>query len=150
MTELPSAARLPVFSNAAVPRIETPATRKLAGFWFYAKPTLGQRNKNQALYPPQFIEVTITEENGVMYGRYRARFEVADRPISPDVNFTFTGPSTSGSLSAYPWTGSGGAKGDLTLKLVSENSMKLDWTATELGTQLGLDGGTSVLTRRIE
>jgi curved DNA-binding protein CbpA len=152
MTELPSAAaRLPVFSNAGAPRIETPATRKLAGFWFYAKPPLGQRNKNQSLYPPQYIEVTISEDNGVIYGRYRARFEVADRPISPDVNFTFTGPSGSGSSqSGYPWTGSGGAKGDVTLKLVSENSMKLDWTATELGTQLGLEGGTAVLTRRIE
>jgi curved DNA-binding protein CbpA len=148
MTELPSAARLPVFSNAGVPRIEAPAPRKLAGFWFYAKPPLGQRNKNQSLYPPQYIEVTINEENGVLYGRYRARFEVADRPISPDVNFTFTGPS--GSQSGFPWTGSGGAKGDLTLKLVSENSMKIDWTATDLGTQLGLEGGTAVLTRRIE
>jgi len=155
MTELPSAARLPAFSNsafsnAATPRVENPATKKLAGFWFYAKPPLGQHNKNQSLYPPQYIEVTINEENGVIYGRYRARFEVTDRPISPDVNFTFTGPSNSGSQAGFPWTGSGGAKGDLTLKLVTENSMKIDWTAAELGTQLGLDGGTAVLTRRIE
>jgi curved DNA-binding protein CbpA len=150
MTELPSAVRLPVFPNTAPSRVENPATKKLAGFWFYAKPPLGQRNKNQSLYPPQYIEVTINEENGIIYGRYRARFEVTDRPISPDVNFTFTGPSSSGSQAGFPWTGSGGAKGDLTLKLVSENSMKIDWTATELGTQLGLDGGTAVLTRRIE
>ena len=81
--------------------------------------------------------MTINEENGVIYGRYRARFEVVDRPISPDVNFTFTGPSSSGSQSGFPWTGSGGAKGELTLRLVSENSMRIDWTATELGTQLG-------------
>jgi curved DNA-binding protein CbpA len=150
MTELPTAARLPLFSNVAIPRFEAPAMKKLEGFWFYAKPPLGQRNKNQALYPPQYIEVTITEESGVIYGRCRARFEVADRPISPDVNFTFTGSSSSGSQSGFAWTGSGGAKGNLTLKLVSENSMKFDWTATELGTQLGLDGGTAVLTRRIE
>ncbi len=150
MTELPTAARLPVFSSAAIPRIESPAPGKLAGFWFYAKPPLGQRNKNQSLYPPQYIEVTINEEGGVIYGRYRARFEVVDRPISPDVNFTFTGPSNSGSQSGFSWTGSGGAKGDVTLKLLSENSMKIDWTATDLGTQLGLDGGTAVLTRRIE
>ena len=150
MTELPSAARLPAFPNTAIPRAESPAPRKLTGFWFYAKPPLGQRNKNQSLYPPQYIEVTINEESGVVYGRYRARFEVADRPISPDVNFTFTGPSTSGSQAGFPWTGSGGAKGELTLKLVSDNSMKIDWTATELGTQQGLEGGTAVLTRRIE
>jgi len=133
-----------------MPRVEAPATRKLAGFWFYAKPPLGQHNKNQSLYPPQYIEVTINEENGIIYGRYRARFEVIDRPISPDVNFTFSGPPGSGSQSGFPWSGSGGAKGELTMKLLSENSMKLDWTATELGTQLGLEGGTAVLTRRIE
>jgi curved DNA-binding protein CbpA len=150
MTELPSAARLPIFSSAGTPRIENPPVKKLAGFWFYAKPSLGPRNKNQALYPPQFIEVTINEESGVIYGRYRARFEVADRPISPDVNFTFTGPSSPASQSSFPWTGSGGAKGDLTLKFISENSVKVDWKATEMGTQLGLDGGTAVLTRRIE
>ena len=150
MTELPSAAKLPVFPNTAIPRVETPVTRKLGGFWFYAKPPLGQRNKNQSLYLPQYIEVTINEDGGMIYGRYRARFDVADRPISPDVNFTFTGPASPGSQSGLPWTGAGGAKGELTLKLVSENSMKIDWTATELGTQLGLEGGTAVLTRRIE
>jgi hypothetical protein len=152
MTELPSAAKLPVLSasNNSLPRMELPATRKLAGFWFYAKPSLGQRNKNQALYPPQFIEITINEESGMTSGRVRARFEVADRPISPDVNFTFTGPSTPGPQASFPWTGSAGARGDLTFKFISENSVKFDWTATDLGTQLGLEGGTAVLTRRIE
>ena len=49
-----------------------------------------------------------------------------------------------------PWTGAAGAKGELTLKLTSENSMRIDWTASELGTQQGLHSGTAVLTRRIE
>jgi hypothetical protein len=36
------------------------------------------------------------------------------------------------------------------LKLTSGNSMRIDWIATELGSQQGLGSGTAVLTRRIE
>ncbi len=150
MTELPSLAKSPVLPALPAPRIDKPATHKLAGFWFYAKPTLGQHNKNQALYPPEYIEATISEDKGMLYGKYRARFEIVDRAISPDVNFTFTGTSTPGVQTTIPWVGAGGAKGELTLRLVSENSLRIDWNATELGTQQGLNSGTAVLTRRIE
>ncbi len=149
MTELPSASKLPVSANSALPRIDRPANRQLAGFWFYAKPPDGQTNKNQALYPPEYIEATITEEGGAIHGRYRSRFLIVDRAISPDVNFTFTG-TPNGSQCNCQWTGAAGARGDLTLKLTSENSMRIDWTANELGTVQGLSSGTAVLTRRIE
>jgi curved DNA-binding protein CbpA len=149
MTELPPASKLPVLANPAPPRVERPANRQLAGFWFYAKPQDGQTNKNQALYPPEFIEATITEEGGVIHGRYRSRFLIVDRAISPDVNFTFTG-TPNGSQCNCQWTGAAGARGDLTLKLTSENSMRIDWTASEIGTLQGLSSGTAVLTRRIE
>ncbi len=155
MTELPSAARLPAFSNGAfsntaVPRIESPAPGKLAGFWFYAKPPLGQRNKNQSLYPPQYIEVTINEEGASsMAGTALASRWLIGRSLPTSISPS-PGLRTPDPKSGFSWTGSGGAKGELTLKLVSENSMKIDWTATELGTQLGLEGGTAVLTRRIE
>lgn len=150
MTELPSPAKLPLPPGVPPPRTAKPAAPRLAGFWFYAKPANGQHNKNQALYPPEYIEATITEENGTIHGKYRARFQIVDRPISPDVNFTFTGASSNGSQATYSWTGGGGAKGELTLKFLSENSLRIDWNATELGTQQGLDAGTAVLTRRIE
>lgn len=122
---------------------------QLAGFWFYAKPPDGQTNKNQTLYPPEYIEVTITEEAGVIHGRYRSRFQIVDRAISPDVNFTFSG-ARNGAQCNCQWIGAGGAKGELTLKLTSDNSIRIDWSATELGTQQGLISGTAVLTRRIE
>jgi len=149
MTELPSAPKLPALANSAFPRIERPANRQLAGFWFYAKPKEGQVNKNEALYPPEYIEATIAEEGGVIHGRYRSRFQIADRPISPEVNFTFTGTPNGPQFNCL-WTGAGGAKGEMTLKLTSENSMRIDWTASELGSQQGLSSGTAVLTRRIE
>jgi len=149
MTELPAAPKLPVLSAAPLPRIERPAIRQLAGFWFYAKPAEGQSNKNQSLYLPEYIEATITDENGTIHGRYRSRFVIADRAISPDVNFTFSG-TASGTQCNCQWTGAGGARGELTLKLTSENSMRVDWIAGELGSQQGLASGTAVLTRRIE
>jgi len=149
MTELPSAARLPAFPNSAPLRIARPVNRQFAGFWFYAKPPQGQHNRNRALYPPEFIEATISQVNGVVSGKYRARYRIVDRAISPDVNFSFTAAGA-GPQIVCPWTGPGGAKGELTLKLTSDNSLRIDWTASELGTQQGLDAGTAVLTRRIE
>jgi curved DNA-binding protein CbpA len=149
MTELPAAPKLPVLANTTLPRIERPAPRHFAGFWFYAKPPEGQTNKNQSLYLPEYIEATILEDNGMIHGRYRSRFVIADRAISPDVDFTFSG-TPGGTQSTCQWTGAGGAKGDLTLKLTSENSMRIDWVASELGSQQGLGSGTAVLTRRIE
>jgi curved DNA-binding protein CbpA len=149
MTELPTAPKLPVLASSALPRIERPATQHFAGFWFYATPPDGQTNKNQSLYLPEYIEATVTEENGMIHGRYRSRFVIADRAISPDVNFTFSG-TPGGTQCACQWTGGGGARGELTLKLTSENSMRVDWVASDLGSQLGLGSGTAVLTRRIE
>jgi len=148
MTELPTAPKLPVLANP-LPRIERPANQHFAGFWFYAKPAEGQTNKNQSLYLPEYIEATVTEDNGIVHGRYRSRFAIADRAISPDVNFSFSG-TPGGTQCTCEWTGAGGARGQLTLKLTSENSMRVDWIATELGTQQGLGSGTAVLTRRIE
>lgn len=141
---------LPAPAGAPPSRTEKPVSRKIAGFWFYAIPPHGQHNKNQALYPPEYIELTISEENGAVHGNYRSRFRIADRAISPDVNFTFTGAPFTGSQGTYPWTGAAGAKGQLTLRFMSENSLRIDWNATDLGTQQGLDEGTAILIRRID
>ncbi len=137
-----------VIASAAPPRVLHPPNRRLAGFWFYAIPPAGQQNKNQALYLPEFIEATITEDNGAIHGRYRSRFVIVDRAIPPDVNFTFTG-TLNGTQCTCQWTGGGGARGEVTLKLTGDNSMKVDWAATDLGS-LGLASGTAILTRKIE
>jgi hypothetical protein len=169
MTELPSPPRLPAATplpakadspvleasrfeapRLAPSRVVAPSpSHSLAGFWFYVKPSQGQKNKNQTLYPPEYIEALITEDNGVVHGKYRSRFQIVDRAISPEVNFSFTG-TPSGSMIVCPWAGPGGAKGELTLHLVSDNSIKVDWKATELGTQQELISGTAVLTRKVD
>jgi hypothetical protein len=123
--------------------------RQPVGFWFYAKPKDGQVNKNESLYPPEYIEATITEDGSVIRGHYRSRFRIADRAISPEVNFTFSGTANGQQYNCL-WTGAGGAVGELTLRLTSDNSMRIDWTASQLGSLQALSSGTAVLTRRIE
>jgi hypothetical protein len=154
ITELPPAPRFPAFTAPAPPRTDKPAradkqvNHQMAGFWFYARPPQGQINKNPTLYPPDYIEATIAEDGNAVHGSFRARYVIVDRAISPDVNFAFNGTRNGSQLTAL-FTGAGGAKGDLITRLISENSLRIDWNASELGS-FGLSSGTAVLTRRIE
>jgi curved DNA-binding protein CbpA len=119
---------------------------QFAGFWFYVQ---GTERADKKLYLPEFIEAVLTEHNGLIQGRYRSRYQIPDRAISPDVNFQFTGTATGDTLMTL-WTGSGGAKGKVNVKLISENTMKFEWTASDLGYSQGLTSGTATLMRRIE
>lgn len=123
-----------------------PAQPKYAGTWFYTRPKISEFSN---LYLPEYIEAVIVQEAGVLRGRYRARYKVADRAISPDVRFQFGGPADP-EAPRLAWTGGGGAKGEVRLKLLSENSLEMDWTASRLGVSLGLSSGTAVLIRRQE
>jgi len=117
----------------------------LSGAWVYVPPKVPAVSKS--LYPPEFIEAVIAGENGVLRGRYRARYRVTDRPISPEVRFHFEGPAGDGAAT-LPWTGPGGATGEVSLKLISNNALELSWVATELGSQMDLVSGKAVLVRR--
>ncbi len=152
MTELPATAaampQLPVPPPALPDAAAQPVTRKLAGLWIYVRPKEGQRNENKLLYLPEFIEMTIKDDNGNLHGKYRARYRVPDQPLSPDVNFEFTGKNINGSC-ACNWTGIGGARGPINLQITTDNRLRFDWFATERGQQ-GLTNGTAVLIRRPE
>ena len=125
----------------------TEAAFQFGGTWVYVRPR--EPESRRALYPAEYVEAVVVEEAGVLRGRYRARYEVADRPISSEVAFRFQGKADHGDAT-LDWDGAGGARGELKLKLLSRNSMRLEWIATELGSQLGLASGTAVLTRRQE
>jgi hypothetical protein len=149
MTELPGLPPSPPRMDSAGSKPTATKPPSLAGFWFYAAPQGGPKSKPQTLYPPEYIEATIVEEKGVVKGKYRSRFQIADRAANPEVNFTFTGTPNGVTLTC-PWVGQGGARGEVTMKMTSDNSLRLDWAASELGTQLGLASGTAILTRRID
>ncbi len=128
-----------------LPPSETDRTDEdLAGEWLYVPPL---NAKHGELYPPEYIELRMTEEGGVLAGRYRARYRVSDRAISPDVTFHFR--SRAGADGGkIAWTGAGGARGQLMLRRLENGSLEVSWTADQLGTDLGLVSGTATLVRK--
>lgn len=125
----------------------TPAKNDLAGTWHYTasrSPAAGR-----GLYPPEYIEAVIREESGYLVGRYRARYRVTDRAISPEVVFQFSGKGSS-NAARLPWLGEGGSRGEVSLKLITQNTIEIAWIASELGKTQGLGSGTAVLVRRHE
>ena len=123
-----------------------PPRNPIAGKWVYRPGD--SPSKNKELYPPEFIETSISEDNGEVRGTYRARYHVVDRPVPPEVNFQFAGRLT-GDSGSVPWSGSGGSRGEVTFRLMADHSLKVDWVASHLG-QLGFYKGTAVLVKRSE
>jgi hypothetical protein len=99
------------------------------------------------VYPPEYIELRLTEQGEVLRGSYRARYLVSDQPISPVVTFRFEGKA---SEEEWEWQGAGGARGRVKLRLKSRGTLELQWFATEMGTQLSLGSGNATLLRRKE
>jgi hypothetical protein len=130
------------------PQPPPPRPKGLSGRWLYLHPALAPPSKE--LYLPEYIEAAIFEESGgTLRGRYRARYRVTDRAISPEVEFQFEG-AASGTSVSLPWSGGGGSRGKVQLRQVSPDSLEVTWFATELGKNLGLGSGTAVLVRRQE
>ncbi len=120
---------------------------RFSGAWLYVRPRVPERDAT--VYPAEYVEAFIVESGDRLRGRYRARFRIPDRPISPEVVFLFEGRSQQ-DRAHLEWTGAGGARGEAELRLTSEQTMEFNWVATELGTQMGLGSGSAILTRRQE
>jgi curved DNA-binding protein CbpA len=145
-TVLPTpVAPLPIEPPPAVAPKPIANAARWEGYWAYHQART--ENQNKALLPPEFIEAVITEDKGRIRGQYHARFKVADSSISPDVDFRFEG-KVSGPAGILPWTGPGGAKGEVQLRLVSDTTLEIVWSATSLGKSMGLASGTAVLSRK--
>jgi hypothetical protein len=130
---------------AAIAPPEAPARPTLAGRWLFV-PSTATRPSG---YPPEFIELRLTDSAGVLHGRYHARYRVTDRAISPEVDFRFDGrPGTNATV--LDWQGSGGAQGEITLRLLPAGTLEVDWVARQLGHELGLISGTATLVRKLE
>ncbi len=115
------------------------------GNWLYV-PSAGSDSGSNHLYPPEYIELRAAEQGGVIRGHYRGRYKVTDLAISPDVAFQFEGP-VSGDAVQLPWTGPGGSKGQVLLKLAPDGGIQVRWTAHRLSRQLGLSSGVATLVR---
>lgn len=127
---------------AAAPSAAPP---RYSGTWIYSPP--GGRHAPGDQYPAEYIEVVLMERDETLWGRYRARYKVADRALNPEVEFFFEGKPR-GHANRFVWTGNGGAKGEVSLKLLSDSTMSLDWFTSQLGRGLTLGSGSAVLVRR--
>ena len=121
-----------------------PNAMQISGTWVFIPEPVDSSSRE--VYPPEYIEIVISEKDGYIQGRYRGRYQVADRAISPEVAFQFL--EEINSSGRYPWIGLGGARGEVELKLLPDTSLQVAWFASELGQQMGLGSGTAVLTRR--
>jgi len=123
-----------------------PTGPSMAGNWLFVP---APDTKSAGLYPPEYIELGVTEEAGVLRGRYRARYRVADKAISPTVAFEFEGRA-SNDEAKLPWTGASGAKGEVTMRLLESGALEVTWEAHRMGAELGLISGTATLVRRLD
>jgi curved DNA-binding protein CbpA len=122
-----------------------PPKPRWSGAWAYVHERT--ESKNRTLFPPEFIETAMSEDHGHIRGQYHARFKVADPKISPDVDFRFEGNVT-GNSGRGRWFAVDGAKGELQLRLTSDSTLEVVWTASDLGRTMGLASGTAELRRK--
>jgi len=98
-------------------------------------------------FTPQSVDLIMSEHQGALEGRYRARYPSMGVPEPPMVRFYFQGNCQENMANAA-WTGDGGSKGEIQLKLTSDNTLQLVWSVTEPGTQTGPATGTLALLRK--
>ena len=125
------------------PAKPTVSTDPLEGEWVYA-PTEPEKRK-AGFYPPEYIDLKLFRDNGHLQGQYRARYHVADKPISPDVEFSMT-PDSSGN--AFVWHGKNGTRGTLKISEIDPNVIRIEWRTTVFAKQPALTAGTATLVKR--
>jgi curved DNA-binding protein CbpA len=116
------------------------------GEWYWTR-SMQPASELRGSYQPASIDVTLTETNGVIKGSYRAKYKVPDGSINPDVSFEFAA-TLAGPILICPWTGPGGARGEVMVRQTSANSLQVDWTANELGALQRVSTGSAVLARK--
>jgi hypothetical protein len=100
-------------------------------------------------FTPEAVDLIMTERGGVLQGRYRARYPSMGLPEPLMVRFYFEGRCQDDMANAM-WTGEGGSKGEIQLKLTSDNTLQLVWSVTEQASQTGPATGTVALVRKRE
>lgn len=127
---------------AAVPPI---APAGLSGTWVYL-PASNNKSVNRAIYPPEFIELSLQENRGSVKGSYHSRYRITDKPVPPEVNFQFHGGERG--PQQFAWKTADGTRGQVRLEQLTANTIQVDWYVTQFGRSPGLASGSAVLTRR--
>jgi len=128
---------------AAMPAVPT-RHNPLEGEWVYA-PAQPEKNK-PGFYPPEFIDLHLFWNEGGLHGTYRARYQVGDKPIPPDVAFALAPNGTN----KFLWQANNGSRGTLKISAIDPSSIRIEWKTTVYSRGLALTAGTATLMRRTQ
>ena len=128
---------------AAPPRPPANSSR-FSGVWGLARP---KAEAVTSAYSPESVDLIVSGQAGRIQGRYRALYPGMGATEPPMVRFYFEGTCNNDVANA-PWTSDDGSKGEIQLKLASDNTLQLVWSATDAATQTGPATGTVALVRK--
>ena len=121
-----------------------PGSSKLAGVWVLPVPKVAPM---ESAFTPEAVDLILNVQQDTVQGRFRARYPGMGAPDPPMVRFYLEG-TIQGDVANATWHGEDGSKGEIQLKLGSDNALQLVWSTTLAGKQSGPDSGTLALVRK--
>lgn len=126
-------------------RPPSPKVSSFAGRWLYT-PQLAD-SAERGMYSAIYVELSLIEHAGELTGDYRARYNVPDRAVSPEVTFKIRGSPGAATSGEFAWLSGDNAKGQVEMTLRGPNVLYVSWWTTEFGRRATLGSGTAVLIR---
>jgi len=130
---------------AAPPRPPANSSR-FSGVWVLPRPKL---ETVSSAFTPESVDLIVSGQAGRIQGRYRAIYPAMGAAEPPMVRFLFEGTCNTDIANAA-WTSDDGSKGEIQLKLASDNALQLVWSVTDAASQTGPATGTMALVRKRE
>lgn len=121
-----------------------PGAGRLSGVWVLP---VAKVPAAASAFTPESVDLILSAQQDSLQGRFRARYPGMGAPDPPMVRFYLEGKIQEDVANAS-WVGEDGSKGEIQLKLASDNALQLVWSTTQLGKQSGPDSGTLALVRK--
>lgn len=128
---------------AAPPRPPANASR-FSGVWVLARPKI---EAVSSAYSPESVDLIVSGQAGRIQGRYRALYPGMGATEPPMVRFSFEG-TCNNDIANASWTSDDGSKGEIQLKLASDNALQLVWSVSDAANKTGPATGTVALVRK--
>ncbi|MCU1273200.1 MAG: curved DNA-binding protein [Bryobacterales bacterium] len=130
---------------AAAPQQFRAGCARFSGVWVLPKRKI---TPVSSAYTPEAVDLVVSEREGGIQGRYRARYPGMGTVEAPVVHFYFEGQCQDDMVNAV-WNAEGG-KGEIQLRLTADTTLQLVWSLPEAGISRGPTSGTLLLVRRRE
>jgi len=129
----------------APPRI--PATsNRFSGVWVLPRP---KADAVSSAFTPESVDLIVGGPPDRIQGRYRALYPNMGAAEPAMVRFYFEG-ACGIDIANASWTSDEGSKGEIQIKLASDNALQLVWSVADVGSRSGPSTGTVALVRRRE